>query len=99
MTDDTNDDAIWVSKPAYEALKTEVERLTRERDEERAGKCTGCGTARHEAIRMVAGGAAACCPDCSTLSVDDRNAIRAEVERLTEELETWTCRPFFPRGK
>ena len=80
-------------------LRAEVERLTRERDEERAGKCTGCGTARHEAIRMVAGGAAACCPDCSTLSVDDRNAIRAEVERLTEELETWTCRPFFPRGK
>ena len=22
----------------------------------------------------------------------------AEIERLTKELDTWTCRPFFPRG-
>ena len=25
--------------------------------------------------------------------------LHAEVERLEKELETWTCRPFFPRGK
>ena len=23
----------------------------------------------------------------------------AEIERLEQELKTWTCRPFFPRGK
>ena len=23
----------------------------------------------------------------------------AEIERLEKELEIWTCRPFFPRGK
>ena len=25
--------------------------------------------------------------------------LHAEVERLEKELETWTCRPFFPRGE
>ncbi len=39
--------------------------------------CTGCDTPRHEAITAIANGAMACCPDCSTLTVEDRNAIRA----------------------
>ena len=44
--------------------------------------CTGCNTPRHEAIAAIANGAIAngamaCCPDCSTLTVEDRNAIRA----------------------
>jgi len=38
--------------------------------------CTGCGTPRHEAISVIAAGSIACCPDCSTLTVEDRNAIR-----------------------
>ena len=38
--------------------------------------CTGCGTPRHEAISVIAAGSIACCPDCSTLTVEDRNTIR-----------------------
>lgn len=39
--------------------------------------CTGCGMSRHETIKVIAEESAiACCPDCSTLTVEDRNAIR-----------------------
>jgi hypothetical protein len=43
--------------------------------------CTGCGCSRAEAIKLIADGAIACCPDCSTLTVADRNAIRAICRR------------------
>jgi hypothetical protein len=43
------------------------------------GICTGCDTPRHKAIAAVAKGGVACCPDCSTLTVADRNAIREAV--------------------
>jgi hypothetical protein len=38
--------------------------------------CSGCGKYRYQAIKAIANGAVACCPDCSTLTVVDRNAIR-----------------------
>ena len=43
------------------------------------GICTGCDAPRHKAIAAVAKGGVACCPDCSTLTVADRNAIREAV--------------------
>jgi hypothetical protein len=43
------------------------------------GICTGCDAPRHKAIAAVARGGIACCPDCSTLTVADRNAIREAV--------------------
>jgi hypothetical protein len=50
------------------------------------GICTGCDTPRHKAIAAVAKGAVACCPDCSTLTVADRNAIReAAAQRAAPE--------------
>lgn len=42
-------------------------------------ECTGCRTPRIGAIAMVICGKAGCCPDCSTLTVDERNEIRAAV--------------------
>lgn len=42
--------------------------------------CSGCGTPRHEAIAAIRRGAMACCPDCSTLTVEERNAIRLPAD-------------------
>lgn len=56
-------------------------RLLRENNQMRAGICTGCGCTRADAIAAVAVGKVACCPDCSTLSVDERNAVREAVEQ------------------
>jgi hypothetical protein len=38
--------------------------------------CSGCGKYRYQAIKAIAIATAAGCPDCSTLTVVDRNAIR-----------------------
>lgn len=38
--------------------------------------CTGCDSTRMMAIRAVMQGKQACCPDCSTLTIDERNEIR-----------------------
>jgi len=39
--------------------------------------CAGCGTNKIDMIVSVINGAVACCPDCTTLTVAERNAIRA----------------------
>ena len=39
---------------------------------------------------------AAVATDAIEVAFDEQDA---EIERLKKELETWTCRPFFPRGK
>lgn len=40
-------------------------------------QCTGCGLHRLDAINAVLNGKVACCPDCSTLTVEERNLIRS----------------------
>jgi len=66
------------------------------RRSEEAKKCTGCGHPRSSALKAVLEGHIACCPDCSTLTVAERNQIREgqvaailrfceSVERLAEE--------------
>jgi hypothetical protein len=55
--------------------------------------CTGCGTPRHEAISVIAAGSIACCPDCSTLTVEDRNAIRKVAALALPEPQGPTARP------
>lgn len=45
--------------------------------------CTGCGAHRIAAITAVIRGLIACCPECSTLTMGERNTIRQIVaERL-----------------
>lgn len=70
-------------------LQQEVERLRRR-------TCTGCDSTQSDVVRFVIAGQAACCPDCSVLSVDSRNAIRelrqaAEGARfaLAQSLRQW----------
>jgi hypothetical protein len=46
--------------------------------------CTGCGAPRHETILSIALGHIACCPDCSTLEIEDRNMIRTVVATAIE---------------
>lgn len=41
--------------------------------------CDGCDLPRIEAICAVIAGKVACCPDCSTLTVEERNRIRAAL--------------------
>ena len=70
--------------PTEYELPDVVDALTRARallaaPEAVDGICTGCDTPRHKAIAAVAKGGVACCPDCSTLTVADRNAIREAV--------------------
>lgn len=65
------------SKAEVAALRRQVEELTKERDEARSKlDCIGCGGTIQDAIDAVLMGKAACCPDCSTLSVGQRNRIR-----------------------
>lgn len=53
--------------------------------------CTGCDSTARAAVLAIIAGRAACCPECSTWSVGDRNAIREAVERLrTTPPCTWT---------
>jgi hypothetical protein len=48
--------------------------------------CAGCGAHRVMAARAVVLGRIACCPECSTMSVGERNALREAVaERLRVE--------------
>ncbi len=48
--------------------------------------CTGCDSHRIAAIRSVIAGRIACCPDCSTLTMGERNSIREAVkDRLAAE--------------
>lgn len=42
--------------------------------------CAGCGSDRMVAIKAVIAGKAACCPDCTTLTVDERNEIREAMK-------------------
>ena len=46
--------------------------------------CSECGISRIDAILAVVDGAAACCPDCTTLTVEERNLIRARVSDSAE---------------
>jgi hypothetical protein len=45
--------------------------------------CEGCGAARIAAITAVIQGKIACCPDCSTLTMGERNTIREALATLT----------------
>jgi hypothetical protein len=44
--------------------------------------CSGCGSKQSDVIKMVVDGHAACCPDCSVLSVDARNELREALANL-----------------
>lgn len=46
--------------------------------------CSGCDAPRLKAIYAVIEGRVACCPDCSTLTVEERNAIRNAVQLKRE---------------
>lgn len=44
-----------------------------------AHQCEGCGASRNAAVWAVVEGRVACCPDCSTLTVEERNTIRDAI--------------------
>lgn len=52
--------------------------------------CEGCGSDRMSAILAVVKGKVACCPDCTTLTVDERNEIREAMRKETDETERHT---------
>lgn len=72
----------WAAPPeryrkAEEELKAAVKECEQRRAAASAGdECTGCGSARIEAILHIIRGKVACCPDCSTLTLSERNLIR-----------------------
>jgi len=60
--------------------------------------CTGCGSPKQSAILAVIGGAAACCPECSTLTVDERNSIRARLAAAEAPKTCSGCVYFRPKS-
>lgn len=71
---------------ALTATRRALADVTRERDF--ALVCSGCGAPRLSAILACVRGQAACCPDCSTLTMDERNTIRGAVSALALDLAT-----------
>lgn len=70
------------TKTDYYESDAEVSRLTAELAQMRAREvCAGCGVKRIDTIIAVIKGAIACCPDCTTLTVDERNQIRAALAK------------------
>jgi hypothetical protein len=44
--------------------------------EKRKNLCEGCGNRPMSAVRAILEGRVACCPDCSTFTLKERNEIR-----------------------
>jgi len=46
--------------------------------------CSGCDSTQEKVVQAVLNGQVACCPDCSVLSVEARNTIRAHAYALAD---------------